>query len=29
MSAVYKKELRTHLNGMTGAIVIAFLLLMA
>ena len=28
MSAVYKKELRTHLNGMTGAIVIAFLLLM-
>lgn len=28
MSAVYKKELRTYLNGMTGAIVVAFLLLM-
>lgn len=28
MSAVYKKELRTYLNGMTGAVVVAFLLLM-
>ena len=28
MSAVYRKELRTYMNGMTGAIVVGFLLLM-
>ena len=28
MTAVYKKEIKTYLNGMTGAIVVSFLLLM-